>query len=142
MAQGTFGFRLQDRKGREEIEGLREIQRDLRRLGDDTKMAMKPTHQQAADIIAEGARRRAPVRSGRLRKSIKGTAVMTGGRVRIGYGGGEPSLYAGPIHFGWPARRIRPQPFVYDELDDRRAEVVQLYAERITQLIKIHKLGR
>jgi hypothetical protein len=31
---------------------------------------------------------------------------------------------------------------VYDELDDRRAEVVQLYAERITQLIKIHKLGR
>ena len=142
MAQGTFGFRLQDRKGREEIEGLREIQRDMRRLGDDTKMAMKPTHQQAADLVAEGARRRAPVRSGRLRKSIKGTAVMTGGRVRIGYGGGEPSLYAGPIHFGWPARLIRPQPFVYDELDDRRAEVVQLYAERITQLIKIHKLGR
>lgn len=142
MAAGTFGFRLEDRKGREGIDGLREIQRDMRRLGDDTKTAMKPTHQQAADIVAEGARRRAPVRSGRLRKSIKGTAVMTGGRVRIGYGGGEPSLYAGPIHFGWPARRIRPQPFVYDELDARRPEVVQLYAERISELIRIHKLAR
>jgi len=142
VASGTFGFRLEDRKGKEGIDGLREIQRDMRRLGDDTKNAMKPTHLKAAEIVAEGARRRAPVRSGALRKSIVGRAVQTGGRVRIGFGGGGPSLYAGPIHFGWPVRRIKPQPFVYDELDTRRAEVAQLYAERITELIKIHKLAR
>jgi hypothetical protein len=101
---------------------------------------MKPTHQQAADIVAEAARGKTPVRTGRLRRSVKGSAVMSGGRVRIGYGGGAPSLYAGPIHFGWPARRIRPQPFVYDALDPKRPEVLRLYERRIDELTKKYDL--
>jgi HK97 gp10 family phage protein len=137
---GVFGFRLENRQGKQQIEGLRELQRALRQLGDDTKTAMKPTHQEAADIVAEAARGKAPVRTGRLRRSVKGSAVMSGGRVRIGYGGGAPSLYAGPIHFGWPARRIRPQPFVYDALDPKRPDVLRLYERRIDELTKKYDL--
>jgi hypothetical protein len=44
-------------------------------------------------------------------------------------------LYAGPIHFGWPARNIQPNPFIYEVLDGRRQEVYALYADRISQLI-------
>lgn len=137
---GTFGFRLENRQGKQGVQGLREVQRQLRKLGDDTKTAMKPTHLEAAEIVADAARKITPVRSGRLRRSVKGSAVMTGGRVRIGYGGGAPSLYAGPIHFGWPARRIRPQPFVYDALDPKRPEVLRLYEKRIDELTKKYDL--
>jgi len=141
MAEGTYGFRVAAGSGsKQQIEGLRELQRDLRRMGDDTKTAMKPTHLEAAEIVASEGRRRAPVRTGRLRSSVKASAVMSGGRVRIGYGGGAPSLYAGPIHFGWPARRIRPQPFIYDALDPKRPDVLELYERRIDELSKKYDL--
>ena len=138
---GVFGFRLENRQGKQQIEGLRELQRALRKLGDDTKTAMKPTHQEAADIVAEAARGKTPVRTGRLRRSVKGSAVMSGGRVRIGYGGGAPSLYAGPIHFGWPSRAIKPNPFFYDAIDSRRNEVAQRYASLVDSLITKYDLG-
>jgi hypothetical protein len=49
--------------------------------------------------------------------------------------------YAGPIHFGWPARQIKPNPFIYEVLDDRRQEVYAIYAQRISELIYKYDLG-
>ncbi len=135
MASGTYGFRVlktDTRMGKSEIEGLREVQKALRDLSDDLKDSMKETHRKAAEIVANDAKRIAPVRTGQLAASIRAGAVRTGGRVRIG-SGGVP--YAGPIHFGWPARRITPQPFVYEALDPRRADVAAIYADRLNQLI-------
>ena len=135
MASGTYGYRISStdtRMGKSEIEGLREVQKALRDLSDDLKDAMKPTHKKAAEIVVDGAKRIAPVRTGRLAASIRAAAVRTGGRVRVG---SSAVPYAGPIHFGWPARRITPQPFVYEALDPRRAEVAAVYADRLNQLI-------
>lgn len=135
MASGTYGYRVSSadtRMGKSEIEGLREVQKALRDLSDDLKDAMKPTHKKAAEIVVDGAKRIAPVRTGRLAASIRAAAVRTGGRVRVG---SSAVPYAGPIHFGWPARRITPQPFVYEALDPRRAEVAAVYADRLNQLI-------
>lgn len=138
---GTYGFRIEPgRQGAERIPGLRQTQRALRQVSEDSRADMKDVHRAAAEIVAEDARKRAPVRSGRLRSSIRGTAVLTGGRVRIGYGGGRPAQYGGPTHFGWPARRIRPQPFVYDALDPRRPDVLKLYEERMDELTKKYGL--
>lgn len=135
MASGTYGYRISSadtRMGKSEIEGLREVQKALRDLSDDLKDAMKPTHKKAAEIVVDGAKLIAPVRTGRLAASIRAAAVRTGGRVRVG---SSAVPYAGPIHFGWPARRITPQPFVYEALDPRRAEVAAVYADRLNQLI-------
>lgn len=138
---GIYGFRIDPgREGAERIPGLRESSRALRQVSDDTRTELKDVHKAAAEIVATDARRRAPVRSGRLRDSIRATAVLSGGRVRIGFGGGRPALYAGPIHFGWPDRRIRPQPFVYDALDPKRPEVLELYEQRINELTKRYGL--
>ena len=93
---------------------------------------MKPTHLKAAEIVVDGAKRIAPVRTGALAASIRAAAVRTGGRVRVG---NASVPYAGPIHFGWPKRRIVPQPFIYDALDPRRGEVAAVYADRINDLI-------
>ena len=129
---GTFGFRLEGREGKEEIEGLREVQKALNKFSDATRKEMKSTHLQAAEIVVGASKRFVPIKTGALAQSIRAAAVQSGGRVRVG---SASVPYAGPIHFGWPARRIKPQPFIYDALDTRRGEVSRLYEKRIAVLM-------
>jgi hypothetical protein len=68
---------------------------------------------------------------------MRAAATMTSGKVRVG---NAAVPYAGAIHFGWPARRIKPQPFIYDSLDGRRNAVAELYAERISGLVRKYNL--
>lgn len=137
-ATGVYGFRVEG-QGRLEIDGLREVLRDIRRLGDDARDDMKDTHRKAGEIVASVARGIAPVRTGRLASTIISAPTQRQGRVRVGRGQSIP--YAGPIHFGWPARRIAPQPFVYDALDQRADEVRRVYENRIGELITRHNLA-
>lgn len=136
---GLVGFRVaSSRVGKLEIDGLREVQRDLRKLSTATRKELKLTHQKAAEIVVAESKRYVPMRTGALANSIRAAATQTGGRVRVG---SAAVPYAGPIHFGWPARRIKPQPFIYDALDPRRNEIAQLYAQRIGQLIDKYDLS-
>lgn len=136
---GTYGFRLApDQIVKAEIVGLREVQRDLRKLGNDTKTEMKETHKQAAEVVVMGAKRLVPYRTGALAASIRALATQSSGRVRAG---SASVPYAGPIHFGWPARGITPNPFIYDAVDSRVDEIKGLYAERIDQLINKYDLA-
>jgi hypothetical protein len=140
MPSGTFGYRVSKGTGSKiQIEGLRETQRALRELSDDLKDDLKPAHKEAAEVIVDGAKRYVPVRTGRLAASIRALATRTSGRVRAG---SASVPYAGPIHFGWPERRIKPQPFIYDAMDERRQEVLAVYAERIYGLIDRHGLDQ
>lgn len=135
---GLYGFRISgDQKGREQIEGLKELQRELNKLGADAKNDMKPAHQEAAKTVAEASRPLAPVLTGRLAESLRASATKTSGRVRAG---NVSVPYAGPIHFGWPARAIRANPFIYHALDERRADVVALYDKRMGEIIAKHGL--
>jgi len=93
---------------------------------------MKSTHLKAAEIVVGASKRFVPIKTGALAQSIRPAAVMSGGRVKVG---SASVPYAGPIHFGWPARRIKPQPFVYDALDTRRGEVSRLYEKRMAVLM-------
>ena len=135
---GTYGYRLES-GGRLEIEGLREVQKALQGFAEDSREDMKDTHRRAGEIVASAAKPLAPVRTGALSATITSSPTKYQGRVRIGRGASVP--YAGPIHFGWPARRIAPQPFVYEALDGRREEVKQAYEQRIGELISRHNLA-
>lgn len=135
---GLYGYRLdKTRQGAQEIEGLKELQKQLRQIGDEAKNDMKPAHKRAAELVVLGAKRFVPVRTGALLESLRPFARQTAGVVRVG---NASVPYAGPIHFGWPIRAIKPQPFIYDALDERRADVVRLYAERMDQIIAKHHL--
>jgi hypothetical protein len=136
---GIYGYRLDGTQGKLGITGLKEVVRDLRALSVDTREAMQATHRRAGEIVALRAGTLVPVRTGTLRETIASAPTKYQGRVRAGRGQSVP--YAGPIHFGWPARRIAPQPFIYDALDERRDEVVDLYTRRINELILEHDLG-
>jgi HK97 gp10 family phage protein len=137
-SSGSFGYRIDsDRQGKSEIVGLRETQKALKALGDATKKELKSTHKEAAQIVVDGAMPYVPVRTGALGASMRAAATQTSGKVRVG---NAAVPYAGAIHFGWPARRIKPQPFIYDTLDGRRQEIAALYRERIFQLVKKYDL--
>ena len=138
-SSGSFGYRIDsDRQGKAQIDGLRETQKALKALGESTKKELKSTHLEAAQIVVNGALRIAPVRTGALAASMRAAATMTSGKVRIG---NAAVPYAGAIHFGWPARRIKPQPFIYDSLDGRRNAVAQLYVARLEQLTQRYQLA-
>ena len=125
-----------------QIEGGRKLRRAFREVGDDMN-DLKELHKRLADDVADSAKRKVPVRpgpnGGRLQRSIRGSGTKTAARVRAGNNrkSGPSSVpYAGPIHFGWGARGIRPQPFMYDALDDRREAVVRAYDDQVREIIR------
>jgi len=121
-----------DLGGQVRVDGLSELNKALRAFSSDTRNDMKETHRKAGQIVVDGATRLVPVRSGALLASLRSAPTQRQGRVRVG---SAAVPYAGPIHFGWPARNIRPNPFIYAVLDERRDEVLRLYEERIGTLI-------
>ena len=132
--EGVIG----DMGGQLEIDGLRQVQKAMRSFSDDSRNDMKETHRRAGQIVVDGAARYVPVRSGALLASLKSAPTQRQGRVRVG---SAAVPYAGPIHFGWPARNIKPNPFIYEVLDGRRQEVYALYSQRISELIFKYDLG-
>jgi hypothetical protein len=124
------------------ITGHREVRRAIGRVSEemDRKSArgeLKALNLEAATLVKRSADGLVPVRSGRLKASVRAAASQKTARVRAGF---QRVPYAGPIHFGWPARRISPQPFLYDALDRRRAEVVRVYDDGLSKLIKSYNL--
>lgn len=121
---------------RVQVTGAKELRKALRRMGADLK-DMQRTNKAAAEPVARRAREIAPRLTGRLAGNTRATASQREGAVLVG---SRSVPYAGPIHFGWPARNIEPNPFLYDALDDRRSEVVDIYEARVESLVR--KLDR
>lgn len=127
MAAGTTRFT---------VSGAKELRKALRDMGVDLA-DFKAVNQRIADMVAEEARGRAPIGpTGNLRGSIVGKGLKTRGYVKAGTRKSGNVPYAGPIHFGWPARSISPQPFLYDAIDSRRSEVLDVYAKRVGELVQ------
>jgi HK97 gp10 family phage protein len=120
------------------ITGLRELTRDLKAAGSDLPRTMRTIAKEEAQVVAADAQQRVPVRTGALQATIRAGATQSGAYVRAGRGAQVP--YAGPIHFGWRARNIAPQPFLYDAADARIEEVFAAYSARLDALLRSHGL--
>jgi len=124
------------------IDGIKDIRRSVNRLGkeidkDAAKGALKDMNAEAAEIVKQKAATLIPVRTGRLAATLRASGTQKSARVRAGF---KRVPYAGVVHFGWPRRNISPQPFLYEALDSRRAEVLAVYDERLSKLIKEYRL--
>lgn len=116
-----------------QVKGINPLVRALKRAGDEDMLAaLKEANAEAAGKVHTAAAPRVPVESGSLLASLRGSATARAGYVRAGRKSSSP--YSGVIHFGWPARGISPQPFLFDALDSRRSEVESLFAARIEAL--------
>jgi len=131
-----------DRRLPVRIEGMRELRKKIRVVLDEmdeqaARGELKNMNQEAAEIVRQRALTLVPVRTGQLRETLRAAGTQKSARVRAGF---KRVPYAGPIHFGWAIRGIRPQPFLYDALDQRRREVFQHYDRQISSLIKQYGL--
>ena len=140
MASGTFGFRGNPRDAIK-VEGLSKVQRDLRKLSTDAldlnKTEFLETNKQVAEIVINETKKYVPILSGALAAAIRNASTKKSAKIRVGNVGVQ---YAGPIHFGWPSRSIRPNPFIYDAIDSRREEVRDRYDNLVEHLIKKYDL--
>ena len=131
-------------RGRIEVQGVKVITKRLKQMDDGTRKELKSIYIQSANIVFRNAMPRVPVRSGRLRASLRVSASTRSGSVRAG--GKRSAPYAGPVHFGWPNRPnvarswyggpIRPNPFLYSALDARRDEVEFQFARGVRKAAK------
>ncbi|GAB3251369.1 hypothetical protein GCM10027425_09260 [Alteromonas gracilis] len=111
------------------IDGLKKLRRDLRRLGSDLS-DFKDANAAAASLVASEAAKRAPRRPGSGRLARSGRGNRAAGRASVLFGGAAVP-YAGPIHWGWTARGIEPQPFVAAAAQDTEARWLPLYTDAI-----------
>jgi hypothetical protein len=119
------------------VTGQRQLKRSLKNI-DGAMADLKLIHADAAKIVETRAETLAPRRSGKLAKSVRSSGTKSAGVVRSGSSSVE---YAGPVHFGWPAKNIAPQPFLYDALDQRSDEVIAVYQRRVNAVIRRNGLA-
>lgn len=123
------------RSGGFKVDGLKELQKEIRKTEDvELKKRLRLANKEAAQVVADQAKVEVPRRSGRLARSIGTQATQTSAFVKAGTAARVP--YAGPIHFGWPKRNIRPQPFLYEAMDKRIGEVRKAYEKNLEKLGK------
>ncbi len=112
------------------VSGAAEFRAKLTQMGIDLH-DFKTINKLLASNVADEARSRAPVLTGTLRDDIRGGGTKTRAYVSVGR---KRIPYAGPIHFGWPARNIEANPFLYEAMDSRADEVRDVYAHRVDEL--------
>lgn len=114
------------------VVGLKSSLKALQAIGVEAA-DIKTAGNEAGEIVAREARNLVPVRSGRLRNTIRTSKALNKVSVSAGNNGKVP--YANPIHWGWFKRNIKPQPFFVKALGITRDEVYQNYYRSIDRLI-------
>lgn len=114
------------------VKGYKQIVKSLKDVGIPQR-EINEAGRIAGEKVVLQAKSLVPVRTGKLRDSIKlvtkvsGVSIKAGSEVRV--------PYANPIHWGWYSRHIRPNPFLADALGYNRQEIYETYFAQLEQLI-------
>lgn len=107
------------------VEGIRDTRRRLRKLEEKELLKeMRGDFKDIADMVARYAANEAPVRTGRLKRTIKGQATQQSASVKAGTD--SRVKYAGPIHWGWKARGIEKNQFIMRAVVRLRGDIERL----------------
>lgn len=113
------------------VEGAAELRRTLKAAGDDLN-DLKDAHATAARLVAADAAQRAPRRTGRLASNVRGSGAKTSATIRAG---GAKVPYAGPIHWGWPAHNIKPNPFIAEAAQTTEGAWTAIYHNSVQRIL-------
>lgn len=113
------------------VEGLSQFVRAMKAAGVDV-MDLKDANQAAGNTVLPSATARAPRRSGALAGSGRANRAARGAVIRFG---SARVPYAGPIHWGWPARHIAAQPWVATAAESTEPRWSQTYLDALGTII-------
>lgn len=126
------------------VRGAKRLRRTLKKAGVDLKQ-MRQVNLEAAKVVEPVAVAGAPVggpyrrpgrgrprAGGRLKRSVRASATQRAGVIKVG---GYGVKYAGPIHWGWPAKHIRPQTFAADAAKATEPVWVKQYERHVYDVI-------
>jgi len=115
------------------VEGLDELRRELRRVKDnELNDSMKAIHQELAAEITRRALPNVPVRTGRLKNTVRSAGTV---RDAIGRVGKASVPYAAPIHWGWPSRGIPRRPFLVDAAETVERDITERYERAVADML-------
>lgn len=126
------------------VEGLAKTIKSLRSLGAD-KSEFQNLNLHAAQTILATATPQVPVKSGKLKASLRaaktvGYAMVRAGNARV--------PYANPIHWGWfedknnfIEKNIKPNPFFMRALKKDYSKLIADYDNGLQSLINKYELG-
>lgn len=114
-----------------QVQGARELRKALKAV-EGGLADLKATHDKIAQIVVPVGKSGAPRRTGRLAGSIRGSGTKTAATVRAG---GARLPYGGPIHWGWPKRHIKAQPFLTDAGKETEPVWTGIYTHDVQALI-------
>lgn len=89
---------------------------------------MKAANVEVATTVVNRARSIGPQRTGRLVGSV--VPAKTVGRARVR----SNLIYAPVIHYGWPKRHIKAQPFVMEAATQTQPEWMAEYEKALQQI--------
>lgn len=113
------------------VEGARQLRATLRRAGQDLE-DMKDANAEVANYVASASRSAAPTVSGRLAASVRGNRAAASAVVKAG---GAAVPYAGPIHWGWPARNIAANEFMAATAANTEPTWVRMYLAAVERIV-------
>lgn len=119
-----------------EVEGVKQLARDLRRLGDaDLKAALRAANKSLSEAVVTRALPNVPVgKTGRLKASIRGLASQQSATVKAG-SAGVP--YAATIHWGRKKRGvIKARPFLRAAAQTVEEGAAEVYQAEIDTIIR------
>lgn len=116
------------------VEGANELRKALRHIGDQgLKDQLKSAHKSAAQIVADDALPSVPIRTGRLRLSVKALGSQSMAQVKAGTASVD---YAAAIHRGRKRGGfIRPRPFLWDAAQRATGRVEQEFLRALDRLL-------
>jgi hypothetical protein len=111
------------------VVGATELRRAVHDISDGLDHDMTPVNRAMANIWLPAARSAAPMATGALASSL--TVGVAADRATIG----SDLPYAGPIHWGWPARAIDPNTFLVDSARATEDRWTDAYSNGVQDLI-------
>lgn len=112
------------------VEGLKKLSKELKAISTDLPKLLKVVGKDAAGIVAAEAKSIGPRRTGALVGHVVPGVNATSSFVKVS---GLP--YVGPIIGGWPKHNIRPNPFIFHALDNKRDAVIDAFQNGVADLI-------
>lgn len=116
------------------VEGAARLRRTLKDAGADMK-DLKAANKRAAQTVMNAAKALSPVgpdAGGHIKSTGRVGATTRAGIVRFG---NKAKPYGGPIHWGWPARGIDPQPWITTAAQTTESTWVDMYYRDLEKVL-------